>query len=619
MGYSRAVLRSARPLLLPLAIHTVFAVALWSTGSMHGSWTFECGVGATAWDLAHGRNPHFAWSDYYDSWTSGYLLWALLEAPLMRLPWAPIFAVKAVSLATTWALGLLAWLFLREVTGRREALLGASALILCPPTLWYFALAGGNYHYTELVPSIALFWRLAHWIKSERWGARGAIELGLLAGLALATSVGALLPVALAVGAFVVLRGARLATPSTWLAAPAGALGAGPLLYKVLLHRPFDVPTVEGEFAMPYFGSLGGDVWNKLLTLPAGLADHMGFADVAPALHFADWLQAGLLLAVAGLALADALRSLRPSAERELRLLRALPGLYVTGILGAFLLLPLHLPPQGVLSDFRDVRYLPPTIGAASLALPLLLVRLPRPRRALGFAFVPMGLAVVGWGLMVPWTDVGPTLPYAGRCPIVLGMYAGKTLPVVQDGAPLRPELCAGFGDAEAAAWCEVGRATAVAVYAQARGQLRRGPASPGIPTTEAVCDALPLRTRRACFRQLGWALASINPFASPAELLPRLRRMCASLGSEQSRAWCEEGLGYKFADHLAGWPERLDIVLEGAGPEGRRATLAGVGARFAWAYRDAEAVERACARYDPLVDGGLEACMEGARSVAPW
>lgn len=237
------------------------------------------------------------------------------------------------------------------------------------------------------------------------------------------------------------------------------------------------------------------------------------------------------------------------------------------------------------------MRYLPPTIGAAAIALPLLLSRLPRPELAVRLVAVPLVLALCGWSLMVPWGELQPTIPYSGRCHILQGMYAGKTVPVVRDGEPLRPELCEGFGDPAARHWCTVGRATAVAVYAEAKGQLRQGPASPGIPATEAVCDALDGRSRRACYRQLGWSLASANLFAPPASLPDRLRQTCEALGSTQPRVWCQEGLGYKFADHLAGWPERLHVILADASPRTRRITLAGVGARFAWAYRDAGAV----------------------------
>lgn len=369
------MLSGARPLLIPLTLHTLFAIALWTTGSMHGTWTFECAVGSTAWDLAHGGNPYFGWSDYYDSWTSGYLLWALLEAPLTWLPWDPIYPVKAVSLATTWAVGLLGFLFLREVCERRTALLGATALILCPPALWYYAQLGGNYHYTELVPCLALLWRLAVWTKTERWGARGALELGGLAGLAITTSLGSLLPVALAVVAFVLLRPERLLRGVTWLAAPAGALGAAPLLYKALLHRPFGLPKPEQEFELPYFG-----------------------------------------------------------------------------------------------------------------------------------------------------------------------------------------------------------------------GQSR----------------------------QIGWALTTTGPHVPPDSLPGRLKTACSSLHSTRSQVACREGLGYWFADHLGAWPERLELVVGDQPPQVQRLTLAGVGARLGWAYREESDLARACARYDSLVEGGADACIEGARSVSP-
>ncbi len=608
------MLRSARPLLLPFALHCILAVALWSTGSPHGTWTFECGIGATAWDLTHGRNPAFAWSDTYDSWTSGYLLWAWLEAPLMRLPWDPIFAVKAVALATTGVLGLLAFLFLREVTGRREALLGASAVLLCPPSLWYVALHGGNYHYTELVPSLALFWRLAVWMRAPAWGARGAIELGLLAGLAVATSLGSILPVALAAAVFLRLHPRRLLRPATWLALPAAGLGAAPLLIKAM-RQPFGVPPAAEEFELPYLaGAFALPPLHKLLALPARLADHVGFADVDPSLAPADQVLAAALLAVAVLALVDGARGMRRGAAP--RLLAALPGLYAAGLLSIYLLLPITMPPRSLLSDFRDVRWLPPALAGAGMALPMLLARLPRRGAWLPLAAVPLVLGLVGQAGLVPWSDVGPRLPYTGRCHFAQGLYAGKVLPPARDGAPLRPELCDGFGDAAARDGCRIGRAASVAVYAWSRGGLGRGARSRGIPAVQEVCAALPPRERRACFRQLGWALANPARDLSAAGL--EQRAACGVLATTQDQVWCREGFGFRFADELGGWPERLPAFLVGVSPQGQQATMAGVGARLGMGYRSDADVERACRRYDRAVDGALAPCIEGAASVRP-
>jgi len=605
------VIRDARLLLIPLALHTVLAIALWTTGSMHGTWTFECGVGAAAWELAHGGTPHFGWSDYYDSWTSGYLLWALLEAPLTWLPWDPIYAVKAISLGTTWAVGLLAFGFLREVSDRRTALLGSSALILGPPALWYHAQLGGNYHYTELVPCLALFWRLAVWTKSERWSARAPVELGLLAGLAVTTSIGSALPVALAALALVVLRPDLLRRSTTWLAAPAGALGAAPLLYKALLHQPFGQAPPEQEFSLPYAaGGLGRDLLPKLTELPARLADHVGFAGITPHLVPADLLLALLLLAVAGLALFDLARL--PRDRRAERLLPALPGLYVAGLLVIYLLLPTRMPARAWTGDLRAVRFLPPLLAAGVMAAPLLLARLRRPR-LWPLALVPPALGLVGCLLVIPWSDVQPRLPQSGRCHLLLGMYAGKTLPPSE-----RPELCDGFGDPDDVADCQLGRATAPAVYASARGELRAARPATGVRRLEPTCLALPEPRQRACFRQIGWVLAATGPQVPAASMPGRIKKGCSHLHSTRSQVACREGLGYWFADHVGAWPERLELVVGEEPPQVQRLTATGAGARLGWALREEPDLVRACAAYEELVEGGAGACLEGARSVRP-
>jgi hypothetical protein len=595
-------------LVLALLIHSGLAIALWTTGSLHGTWTFECGVGATAWDLAHGRNPAFAWTDYFDSWTSGYLLWALLEAPLMRLPWDPIYAVKAVSLLTTYAAVGFAYLFVREVTDRRWALVGAVGLLFGPPALWYYSQLGGNYHYTELVPCFALFWRLAVRVKQSAWGARGALELGLLAGLAVSTSLGSILPVALSVAAFMALRWGRMRRPVTWLAIPAIAVGLLPLLIKAL-HDPFGQPPSASEFEMPYFGgAIRQPIFHKVTQLPGLLIQHVGFEELSPGLWPLDSIYGSMVLAVAALALMGLLRF----SKEPTRVLGLLPGLYVAGLLVIYLLLPTHMPPGSITGDYRDVRWLPPLLGAAPLAFAVVLSRMPR--GAWAVAWVPVVAGLIGIAVMIPFSEVQARIPYSGRCPMVLGLYAGKVLPPIVDGEPSRADVCEGFGDG--AAQCDLGRATSVAVYSAARKELRRGGRSPGAASVEAVCEDLEGDSRRACFRQLGWALVGGWPWRDPSHLWEHHKDECSSLRSTQSQAWCREGVGYWFADHLGAWPERLPVFLVDAPPQARELVLKGIGARLGWAYRDDVDVQRACDRYAFVQVDGEQACLEGASSV---
>ena len=130
----------------------------------------------------------------------------------------------------------------------------------------------------------------------------------------------------------------------------------------------------------------------------------------------------------------------------------------------------------------------------------------------------------------------------------------------------------------------------------------------------EASCVQLLPKERRACFRQLGWALAS--PHRDPPAAGLDLKATCSALKTTQAQVHCREGLGYWFADQLGGWPERLPAFLDRVSVHGQQVTLAGVGARLALGYRSRADVERACGRYASVVDGAVAACIEGADSA---
>jgi len=583
-----------------LAVHTAFALLLWFSGSPFGTWTFECGAGGTAWDLAHGRNPAFGWSDYYDSWTSGYLLWALLEAPGTWLPGPPIYALKAVSLATTAAVVVAGYAFALRVADRATARLAAAGLALAPPTLWFYAVHAGDYHYSEILFELLLFGAAARVVHDDRWTVGRAGALGLLAGLAITTSFGAGLAVLVTVAA-VLARRPRWAVQLPAAAVVVGGLvGLAPGIVKATLHQPFGLSAAAGEFDVPYLGSvLWGLIPRKLALLPTRLADHTGFADLIPALHAVDHVVAAGVLAAGLGGLIGAVRQ-----RREDAVLAWLPGLFVAALLGTYLLLPLYLPERHpLLSDFRDIRWLPALLGAAAVGAPIALRPWPRVRLLL---LVPALAAPIAWGAMIDAPSAG--IPYPGRCYELQGLYAGKHVPLVEDGALARPDLCAGFDDPGA---CERGRAWAPAVYTLATGGFTPRRRDESLAAVAAQCDAAPPELRRPCYRHLGWALlTAVSPAERPAEVV---RRRCRAVADRQARAWCHEGVGFWFADHLGGWPERLEPLLDGADANLRRSAVAGVGARIGLGDPDPAWVARQCARYGAITDGAAAVCEAAA------
>lgn len=614
--------------IVAFVVQALLAVLLWTSGTPHGTWTFECGVGALAWDLGHGLNPHWPLLDYFDSWTSGYLVAALVAAPAM-LVLKPIVALKLLSLFTVAATGLLAWRGLRLTAGEDAASIGTVGFLLGPPMLWYYAIRAGDYHYSELL-GVLLLWAVVAGVATGapplRGRFAGAAAVGAAAGFACLLSFGALAGVAILLTLWVLVR------RSSWwdlAALPAAALASAPLLWKLTVHRPFGVEAIEGSFGVPY--AVGrwrwGELLRELLDVPRGLGANLGWAEVAPGLAPIDAAVAPLLLVACAWGVARAVPLLLLAARARLRgahlddgsvrrLLAWAPALIATALVATWLVLPAELRPaiEGR-EQLRDNRFLPPALGLMVLNLgPALAdgMRLLLPGRrlpVLPVAAVVGLLGALGAGAMVDWASVGGAIPYRGRCYDVLGVYAARHVPL-GDGALHRPELCGGFPD-EGRAPCLRGRAWGIGMRETHGGAIdpRSSSGRRLVQGAGERCAQLPAGLDEDCVRHLGWTLNWIGT-GTDRPLLSMLAPRCELLPREQ-RLVCLEGTGVWFADHLGAWPERFDRLYpdDPLVPGGRGAAARGLGSYLAHTYQDRAAAIARCGLLGPDVES---ACLDG-------
>ncbi len=606
--------RGHLPLLVLIACHAVVALDLWHSGSPAGTWQFECAVGALGWDLAHGLNPHYALSDYYDSWTSGYLITGFVEAPLMALPWRPALAVKATALLIQAGTVGLVWLFLWRNVGPWAARVGAAALTFCPPLLWFYSLHAGDYHYTELVWAFGAACLVGEVVRTGR-GGRWYLALGLVCGLSITNSFGSAAHVAVCLGlALALAPGAR--TPARLAQVVGGALvGAAPLLYKLLLHRPFEHLAGAGSYDLPYTSGQ----WSpwllkmKLTTLPAGFAHHLGFGDGLRRLVEPDvgvgvgyawtWLAAGGLVLVLVLARRQGLRLLLP--------------LSLLGWLLAFCATTTMLVPRPIeLDEFLDARFLPPVVGllAANLGVAAQALLDARPKRSTGVLIASLVTPVLtacalSWGGLFPPVDLAQDgIPYRGRCYDMLGLYASRHV----DGLPAAggERVCDGF-DPEARRDCFRGRVMGEATRHIDHVALRRVEPSTFEPPQELVqgCDALDDTWRRDCYRHAGWTLNWAALHHRNRRGVENMVGFCSAFG-EREAGWCLEGVGYMLAGHYAPLPWKLPGLLP-KDREAARHAMRGFGVQLAHAYAQPAAAEALCGSLE-LDDALRGACVEG-------
>jgi|GEM_PF-2815879 len=592
-----------RTLWILLAVHAAVAGLLWLSGSPHGSWSFECGVGALAWDLGHGLNPDWLLPDYYDKWTTGYLLTALLAAPLMWvLP--PIYALKLVALATSSGAAIAGWALSRRVAGKRAGLAAAALLLFCPPQLWFHATNAGDYHHSELAWELGMFAVLAELVVKGRVGRGWFALFGLLSGLTVLNSFASAPYAVLAGVGLLWLRPGVLRERAALWALPTAAAAVFPLVAKILAHHPFGVVAADDAYSLPYAASSQAalDRLHKLAVFPDRLADNLGFGDAAYG-----WGAAGLghvidvvVTAVLVLALLSSLRHLPALRRRESHALRLIPVLCALVLFGAYAVLPMQIVDGDLATgQFRDNRFLPPLIAFGLLAVAQGLRE--RVRVPIVASLVVVGL--LGQLAVVSWGSLSPGIPYAGRCYDVLGLYASRHIDegdqAAGDDEPWpRPELCAGFEERSAECW--LGRGWGVGMRHLEGGwiPLNRPNARDSFATAASACRRLPTDAlQRGCFRHAGWALNWSASSSSHEPTSVGLVRRCGAFEDPAEAAWCEEGLGFWIGDHYAGWPGKADALFQ---PVGGRPELAdhvahGLGAWIAHAYDPRESAEDLC------------------------
>jgi hypothetical protein len=659
-------MREHRPLLLLIAAQATFALLVWLSGSMYGSWAIECGVGSIAHDLARGLNPDVPLSDYYDGWTSGYLLAGIVGAPLQWLPVRSIYALKATCLLFDAAIATLAWLFLRRNVGPRAALAGTALLVVCPPQLAFYAVHAGDYHYTELLFDLGMAALLAEVAIHGRRGWGWYAALGGVCGLAITNCLGSAPYVAVVLLLLWILDKGSLLRPQFWAAPIAGLLGLAPLLYKLFLHDPYGMgrgPVGAKLFYVRGAAPGGPTTWDKLVDLPISYTANLGFTDgLRPLMPWqGSWglaavyalltaLPIALVLALRWRQVGGLLRGLLPGGrfapDAEAR--RAAGELILAGFALAFLLAYLRSDQLLVgehphRSQFRSNRFLPPVIALfainAGVFVQLLSDRLSEARRRwTGLLWIPLaGLCALSWVGMVDWGGFASSggIPYRGHCRDLQGLYASSFLPDVDGvgGGPDRwadVDICAGFDVGERSD-CFLGRTWGVGrrhVREKEMAVTAPDSWSPS-PALLRACEALPGGWRDDCYRQVGWTInwgilkAGHGP---PWALLPGY---CDAMPDADASDRCIEGGGFYLGDHYAFAPWKFDHLVppDRATPRVRQRLVAGIGVALThYLERTARAVD-ICADYGALDPTLEQPCLEGvdagvaarARPFPPW
>ena len=588
--------RSARhrPLAVLLILQALHALLVWRSGSLWGTWSIECNVGAVAWDFAHGPNPQLSPFDYFPRYATGYLLSGLLVAPLTWFVSAAT-AIKVGALATNAGILTLAWLFLEKHAGAAAARVGGACLVFAPPLLAAYSTQAGNFHWTELLPTLAML-VLAGEVALGRQ--RLAWPLGLVAGLAISTSFGAAAYVVAVLGfLFLAARASLLRT------LPGLLIGAAPLAWKLLVHRPPGQAQIGGS-ALYVRAELGGvlekaadafldtgaslafaDGWHGVL--PLGLGERLG--DV--------WLWGvlaalALVLAQRRRELVELVSGLRRGIAVESRHVQLLLPLCVLAFVAAFLLSDQSvLEARGLDAQLRNNRFLPSPLALAALLPGLAVAAMPR---LLVPALLLPVLCLGSWIGPIHWSALpGDGLDYRGRCYDLFGLYGGETV-----ADPLGPEqgwrVCEGFAEPE-----ECWRGW---LWSVGQSQLVDEDGWRLSEAGQRMCASLPEDAAPDCWRHAGWAI-TMRELPAGGDAVGRIAAACAGLPES-----CQEGYGFYLADHFGYAPWKLDALVARDAPSPLLAA--------AW-YRGAghllrheltlEGARAACGRL-----GGAAPCLQG-------
>lgn len=602
--------RLPRPLAVLLAVQALFFVALPWTGSEQ-AWGVFCSFNA---EIAHGFFGGVSPWDEYDGLVVGPMAMALLEGPLLlllgRSPWVHVLTTLAISLVATG----LTYFAVRRLATPRAGLLAATLVAFPPPNSWYHQHQGA-YHLLGLLGMPLAILLLGGAGARVRPGREVAGWTALVGGVALAP--GGIGPAA-AIGVGLLLLRAkahpRAAAIGLLPAAIGSALASSPVLYKALLHTPFDgVAAVTAESAAgqtkPFFlgvpkpSEVPERLWTMLLgELPYGL--HFDSAGVP--------LVGGLFVLLAGLAFGALLVAARSDrrARRLLPILLVPPAALLVGALTGWFVVGRT---AGQEPFPRDARHLLVLTFFLSWLLALGLDRLRW--RAVGPVVVAF-FAAASLSTQVAALGTSRGVPFRLQSRYVQGFFAGPVL----------------LGQAEgAAAWCAEGpdpedclRGVAMSWGHRfgARDQGLRGRTQGGEPSStpsilRAECRTLGRatgdedgRVPEHCFFGLGFgfsdqALRRLDRSVETCYLLALRddeRRACvrgAAWGQAQN-FWNRRGALQRWIDEQVQGVDRVD-------------SASGVGILVAMLAEDRAWIARQCARQVPA--DLVSACLDGAES----
>jgi len=572
-----------------LAVQTVLFLSLPLLGSRH-AWTalssFPVEIAADL--LGAGGSPF----DGYDGIAAGPLLWAGLELPplaaLGRVGLVQVLATLVVALGASAA----SWACARETMGRWPAFAVAALVALPPPNTWVHQHYGA-YHVLPLLTAPLGLWLLLR----ARSLPRQVLGVAVL-GSSVAWSLGAIAvaaPLSLAWAVTRWRRGDRLALAALALG---GLIAASPLLYKVLLHQPWDGLAPAGatlKATKPFVLSLGGGR-NPIVELAS-----MVFVQLPYGLHFGlHGLPGGgaLWAAAAGAAwLFACLPVASPGPGSAPR-----PG-------GAWLLVPPSVLLVGLVTGWfvfhpgdevpfeRDARHIVGLTQGLAFSVGAALHRAgPRARPALAAlvgllllasAFTTLRAAAVAWG-----EGARPSVRTVFRLEsrYVSGFFRGPHFVTSPESAsrscaPLSPPL-----DAD----CRRGVAMAFG-YGRPPAEARAVCAPLESATTEALTPWCWLghgwgHTHRS-WRHPGWA-----------------EEQCRALGDVE-RAWCLRGVGWGLAQDFGDRPGVLPAWIEAMPTPSRKDAAAGVGIYAGMVARTRDHAARVCRRLVPT--GQLNHCLD--------
>lgn len=491
----------------------LFVLLPW-TGSEQAWGVFASYTVEIADALSGGPSPF----DLYDGLVVGPLAMAVLEWPLLaalgRSPWVHILVPLAIGLANT----ALTFSLVRRLADERAALFAAVLVAFPPPNTWYHQHQGA-YYFLGLLLLLVGFRLLEGAGDRVRWAREVTAWAAIFGSIVLAP--GGIGPAA-AVGAGLWFVRARQHRPVALGALVPAAIGlliaASPLVYKALIHVPFDGLTpVEAKAVVgqtkPFFLGL-----TQPWALPGRLLG-MLFDQFPHGLHFG-------LHGLPGLGTAWVLISLGSwyavFRRRELRLapLVLVPALaLLVGLLTGWFVLA---PQPGDEAFPRDARHVVLLTFFLSWLIGLAAARLPG---RLGPALVGL-LALASVGTQVAALGPSQGVPFRLESRFIQGFFAG---PILYE----QPQA--------AARWC------------------RQGPR--------------PLD----CMRGVAWAwghkwgvhdfgLNGVSPEGGPSKSPGILRRACRDLvrvagrGGDALRQECFFGLGFGFSDQAM---RRMDRAQE--------------------------------------------------------